>query len=114
MLVDLSHATEDWILSREKDGVYENAGRASPLLGCAFACRLFKGELSNPIKMQNIDIHSVVRAGQEESISAECKAFSTVLIHHVAQRGDSLNVFIAETVRQMGELCPAGPTKGRG
>lgn len=41
-----------------EDGVYENARWASPLLGCAFTCQLLKGELSNPIKMQNIDIHS--------------------------------------------------------
>lgn len=98
----------------EKDGVYENARRAPPLLGCAFTCQLLKGELSNPIKMQNIDIHFVVRVGQGESISSECKAFSIVLIHHVPRRGDSLNVFIAKTVRQTGELYPAGPSQGRG
>lgn len=64
--------------------------------------------------MQNIDIHCAVRVGQGESISVECKVFSTVLIHHAPQRGDSLNVFIAKTVRQKGELHPAGPNKGSG
>ena len=73
-----------------------------------------KVELSKAIKMQNIDIQRAVRVGQGESISGECKAFSTVLIHHVPQRGDSLNVFIAKTVGQTGELHPAGPNKGRG
>lgn len=94
--------------------VYENVRRASPLLECAFSCQLPKGEWSNPIKMQNIDIHCVVRVGQGESISGECKAFSTVLIHHVPQRGDSLSAFIAKTVGQTGERHPAGPNKGRG
>lgn len=63
--------------------------------------------------MQNIDIHRVMRVGQGESISSECKGFSTVLIHHVPLRGDSLNVFIAKTVGQMGELHVV-PHKGRG
>lgn len=105
----------DWFLSQERVGVYENVRGAPPLSGCAFTCQLRIGALSNPIKMQNIDIHCyVVRVGQGESISVECKAFSTVLIHHVPQRGDSLNVFIAKTVGQTGELHPAGPTKAGG
>lgn len=82
------------------------------MLGCAFTCQLLTGELSNPIKMQNIDMHCVVRVGQGESIRDECETFSTVLIHHVSQSGDSRNVFIAKTVGQTGELT--GPNSGRG
>lgn len=54
-----------------------------------------------------------VRVGQGESISVECKVFFTALIHHAPQRGDPLNIFIAETVRQKGKLQPAGLSEGR-
>lgn len=84
------------------------------MLGCAFACQLHKLDLSEPIKMQNIDVRGAVPVGQGESVSDECKAFSAVLIHHVPQRGDSLNRFIAKTVGQTGEQHPAGMDKGRG
>lgn len=65
-------------------------------MGCTFSRPLHKEELSKPIKMQNIDIQCAVRVGQGEGISVECKVFFTALIHHVVQRRDSLNVFIAE------------------
>lgn len=41
------------------------------------ACHPLKGELSKSIKMQTRDAGCSARAGQGESVSAECKVFST-------------------------------------
>lgn len=61
--------------------------------------------------MQNIDKHCAVRVGQGESIIDECSRSSSITLH---RRGDSLNVFIAKTAMQTGELHPAGRMKAGG
>lgn len=61
--------------------------------------------------MQNIDKHRAVRVGQGESIIDECSQSSSIMLH---KRGDSLNVFIAKTAAQTGELYLAGANESRG
>lgn len=58
--------------------------KSKPLVCCALACHLLKGELSKPIKMQTTDRQCAVEMGQGEMLNV--KYFLQDLIHHVRRK----------------------------